>query len=62
MKLKILILCLVLLTFSSLKAQDELKITWDYRDLSFNEFVVRAENTLNLRFFFKYDWVRDLMP
>ena len=50
------------MTFISLKAQDELKITWDYRDLSFNEFVVRAENTLNLRFFFKDDWVRDLRP
>jgi hypothetical protein len=62
MKLKIPLLILILLSSGLLHAQDEMKITWDYKNLSFNEFVSRAETQLNLRFFYKDDWVRDLRP
>ena len=62
MKLKVLLLLLTLFFSFLLHAQDDLKITWDYKDLSFNEFVVKAETSLNLRFFFRDDWVKDLSP
>lgn len=62
MKLKIPLLLLTLLLSHLLHAQDEIVITWDYKDLSFREFVAKAENTLNLRFFFRDEWVNDLKP
>lgn len=62
MKLKVPLLILALFLSYLLHAQDELKITWEYKDLSFNEFVVKAETSLNLRFFFRDDWVEDLRP
>lgn len=62
MKLKVSLLILSLFLSYLLHAQDDLKITWDYKDLSFNEFVVKAETSLNLRFFFRDDWVKDLRP
>jgi hypothetical protein len=62
MKLKVPLLLLTLFFSYLLHAQDELKITWDYKDLSFNEFVVKAETSLHLRFFFRDDWVKDLRP
>jgi hypothetical protein len=62
MKLRIPLLVLLLLLSQMLHAQDEMKITWDYKSLSFKEFVSRAEMALNLKFFFKDDWVKDLRP
>jgi hypothetical protein len=62
MKLKIPLLLLILLFSNLLNAQDEVKITWDYKDLSFREFVARAENVSSLRFFFRDEWVNDLRP
>jgi hypothetical protein len=62
MKLKIPLLLLTLLLSNLLRAQDEIKITWDYKDLTFNEFVAKAENVSNLRFFFRDEWVNDLRP
>jgi len=62
MKLKILLAGMFLLLFHVLSAQDGLTITWDYKDLTFNEFVLKAEANLNLRFFYKEDWVKDLKP
>ena len=62
MKLKIPLLLLILLFSNLLNAQDELKITWDYKDLSFREFVAKAENVSSLRFFFRDEWVNDLRP
>ncbi len=62
MKLKIPLLVLILLVSGLLHAQEEINITWDYKNLSFNEFVSKAEAQLNLRFFFKDDWVKDLRP
>lgn len=62
MKLKIPLLLLTLLLSNLLHAQDEIKITWDYKDLSFREFVAKAENVTSLRFFFRDEWVNDLRP
>ena len=62
MKLKITLLVLTLLLSNLIFAQNEIKITWDYKDLSFKEFVNKAENTSNLRFFFRDEWVSDLKP
>ncbi|OFY64674.1 MAG: hypothetical protein A2Y71_14685 [Bacteroidetes bacterium RBG_13_42_15] len=62
MKLKIPLLVLTLFLSDLLYAQDERKITWDYKNLSFREFVAKAEDLLNLRFFFRDEWVDDLNP
>ncbi len=62
MKFKILLLLLILLFSSQLNAQNEVKITWDYKDLSFREFVAKAENASSLRFFFRDEWVNDIRP
>lgn len=62
MKKRILLSCFLMLIFCWMSGQEDLKITWDYIDLSFNEFVLKAETELKLRFFFKDDWVKDLRP
>lgn len=62
MKLKVLILVLTWLLFIRLDAQDELKITWDYKNLSFDEFVLKAEENLGLRFFYRDEWIKNLIP
>ena len=62
MKFKIPILILTLLFSRLLFAQDEPEITWDYRNQSFVEFVSKAEISLNLRFFFRDEWVKDIRP
>jgi hypothetical protein len=62
MKLKIQILVLALFLFPVLSAQEEIKITWNYNDLSFKDFVLKAESTYNLKFFYREEWVSDLKP
>ncbi|MDP4222195.1 MAG: TonB-dependent receptor [Bacteroidota bacterium] len=62
MKLRLQLFILLLFVSRTLTAQEELKITWDYRDLSFREFVSKAESSLNLKFFYKDEWVEDLKP
>jgi hypothetical protein len=62
MKTKILHLIIFLLLSNPLHAQNSLIITWDYKDLSFKEFVSKAKTLLNLRFFFKEEWVESLKP
>lgn len=62
MKFKILILAIPLFVSGLLKAQEEMRISWDYKDMSFSQFVTEAENLLNLRFFYREEWVKDLDP
>jgi hypothetical protein len=62
MKKRILLAGLFLLMFYLVSGQEDLKITWDYKDLSFKEFVLKAETSLNLRFFFKDNWINNLRP
>jgi outer membrane receptor for ferrienterochelin and colicin len=60
MKSRILITALTLSMFCSLAAQDAIKITWNYKDLTFNEFVTKAEELYHIRFFYKDEWVASL--
>jgi hypothetical protein len=51
----------VLLT-NLLSAQDDIKIVWDYNNLSFKQFIAAAEEQTGARFYFRDDWVEDLRP
>jgi hypothetical protein len=62
MKLRIPLFVLALLFFNLLHAQEEVKITWDYKGMSFREFVAKAESVSALRFFFRDEWLSDLRP
>jgi len=62
MKFKICLLFFGLSLFSKLGAQDEIKITWDYRDMTFKEFAAKAESQYDLHFFFRDEWVNNLRP
>jgi len=60
MKLKIFIFLLSISFATILKAQERYNISWDYKDLTFKEFVTKAEPILKVKFFFKDEWVTDL--
>jgi len=60
MRIKILILILTLLFSSHLVAQDKYIIDWEFKDLTFKEFVLKAEEQLKVKFFYKNEWVADL--
>ena len=62
MKLKILSLVLLIFLFCGLTAQENLKITWDYKNTTFGDFVSKAEGLYNLKFFYREDWIKDLKP
>ncbi len=62
MKFKILLLLLSLYCTSILKAQDKYNITWDYKDLTFKEFVSKVKTLNNVKFYYKDEWVTDLKP
>ena len=44
----------------NLKAQKKYIISWDYKNLSFREFVLKTESLLPVKFFLKNEWVTDL--
>ena len=60
MKIKLLFLAFTLTSTLSLGAQDKYKISWDYKDLTFSEFVAKAESLLPVKFFYKEEWVSNL--
>jgi len=62
MKFKIFLLIICLSLFSKLGAQNDLRITWEYRNMTFKEFVIKAESEYNLHFFFRDEWVNRLKP
>ncbi len=62
MKFKIFLLFYGLSLFSRLGAQDEIKITWDCRNMTFKEFAAKAESQYDLHFFFRDEWVNNLRP
>src|SRR5512133_3349838 len=51
---------LLFLLSCDLVAQDDLRIKWDQRELSFDDFVTTTEKLYNLRFFYKDEWVKEL--
>lgn len=62
MKSKIPVFLLTLFLFCDLAAQEDFRITWDIKGLTFKDFVIKAESTYKLKFYYKDEWVRDLSP
>jgi len=60
MKLKIHFIIFILFFTLSLGAQEKYKISSDYKDLSFTEFVSKVESVLPVKFFYLDKWVKDL--
>jgi uncharacterized membrane protein YciS (DUF1049 family) len=60
MKLKIHIFILILFLSVNLGAQEKYRITSNYKDISFIDFVTRVESILPVKFFYRDDWVKDL--
>jgi hypothetical protein len=60
MKMKILVFVLLIFSYSHLMAQEKYIINWNYKDLSFKEFVLSAEQNLKVKFFYDDEWVKDL--
>jgi len=60
MKLYINILILSLLLTGRLEAQEKYKLSGDFKNLPFKEFVARAENLYHVKFFYKNEWVASL--
>jgi hypothetical protein len=60
MRLKIQILILILTISSNVMAQDKYPVSWDFKDLTFKEFVSIAESQLKVKFYYKDEWVTDL--
>jgi hypothetical protein len=60
MKIKILLLYLILHISIFVMGQEKYIIDWDYKNLSFKEFVLTSEKLLNIKFFYKDEWATDL--
>ncbi len=60
MKLKILLLISLLILACRMEAQELPKISFDYKGMSFKEFVLAAESQQKVKFFYKDEWVTDL--
>ncbi|NSW93910.1 MAG: carboxypeptidase-like regulatory domain-containing protein, partial [Bacteroidales bacterium] len=58
---RILKSAILLLLGSSLHAQQDYPVLWDYKGQSFEEFVIKAESVYPLRFFYEYEWVKDIV-
>ena len=61
-KIIVLFAVIALISENSLKAQEDVKITWNYDGLTFRQFVDEAESRAGIRFFFRDEWVQDLKP
>jgi hypothetical protein len=57
---KIRLLVLTLSVFSAAGAQEKNSVIWDYKSLTFKEFITKAEATYPIRFFYKDEWIKDL--
>ena len=60
MKLYIHILILSLLLTGRLEAQEKYKLSDDFKNLPFREFVAKAESLYHVKFFYKNEWVASL--
>jgi hypothetical protein len=60
MKLKILILFMILISFRRLTAQEKEWSPSDYNGLSFKEFALSTQSLLKIKFFYKDEWVKEL--
>jgi hypothetical protein len=58
-----IIFTVILLFFAGiLRAQEDIRITWNYSGQNFTSFIAAAEEKTGFRFFFRDDWVKDLQP
>jgi hypothetical protein len=60
MKFKILVIVSLFCFSSHLTAQEKYSVNWEYKGLPFKEFVLNAEKTLGVKFFYVDEWVKDL--
>jgi hypothetical protein len=60
MKLKISFLILILFFTLSLGAQEKYRLSANYKDIAFTDFVSEVENLLPVKFFYLNEWVKDL--
>ena len=60
MRLKLHALIILMFLTFSLKAQEKYKISGNFKDLQFKDFVARVENIFAVKFFYKDEWVKDL--
>jgi CarboxypepD_reg-like domain/TonB-dependent Receptor Plug Domain len=60
MKSKIQILILLMFLSLNLGAQEKYKISVNFKDLSFKEFVSRTEKLFHVKFFYKDEWLSNL--
>jgi hypothetical protein len=61
-KIRIIFVAIALLSVTLIKAQGDIKITWNYDGLTFKQFVAVAEEKTGIRFFFRDDWVQEIKP
>jgi hypothetical protein len=62
MRTRWLIFLFLALSAGMLSAQEDIRITWNYNNLTFRQFISEAEQHTGVRFFFSDDWVEDLRP
>jgi hypothetical protein len=60
MKLKIPILILILSLSVNLGAQEKYRLSSNFKDISFTDFVTKVESILPVKFYYIDDWVKDL--
>ncbi len=61
MRFKLVILLFLLSFFCRIGAQENQKIPADYKGLSFKEFVKATESIQKIRFYYKEEWVKDII-
>jgi hypothetical protein len=61
MKLKLFFLLAILLKFTDLRAQEKDVISWNAGDMTFQEFVTKSEKLYDVRFFYKDEWIKDIV-
>ena len=51
---------ILLFTLFTYGQENDYRVTWNYDGQTFNEFVIKAESLLNVKFFFKEEWINDI--
>ncbi len=60
MKVRYLFLLSLLFLVPDLEAQEQYMLSESYSNLSFYDFVIKAEKSFDIKFFYRKDWVKDL--
>jgi hypothetical protein len=59
MRSKILILFLLIIISPFARSQEKYPVTWDYKGLSFHDFVTKCESLYSVRFFYNEEWIKN---